>query len=87
MFNIDQKDYIVKLSNGKVINFFYQNGSGIHLRVLNNKGGWSDSEIVVSDTLPSFNLCTSSDDSIFLIYQNSRGDILYSVYSGDNMNP
>lgn len=87
MFNIDQKDYIVRLSTGKVINFFYQNGSGIHFRVLNNNGSWSDPVIAVSDTLPSFSLCTCSDDSIYLIYQNTRGDILYSLYSGDNMSP
>ncbi len=87
MFNIDQKDYIVRLSNGKVINFFYQNGSGIHLRVLDNNGNWSDSVIAVSDTLPSFSLCTCLDDSIYLIYQNLMGDILYRVYSGDSMGP
>ncbi len=87
MFNIDQKDYIIRLSNGKVINFFYQNGSGIYSRVLNNNGSWADSKIAICDTLPSFNLCTCLDDSIYLIYQNSRGDILYSVYSGDNISP
>jgi hypothetical protein len=85
MFNIDQKDYIVKLSSGKTINFFYQSGVGIYSRILTNEGAWTEPQALIKDAMPSFSLCINSNDTVYILFQNTRGDILYSTYAGDKI--
>ena len=83
MFDIARKQYIVRRSGDRVINFFYKENSGICLSVLDKNNLWQAPLTVIKDVMPDYSICLDGKDRIHILCQNREGGIVHMV-SGDN---
>ncbi len=86
MFEHNKKQYIFKLSNGRTINIFYKENSGIYISTLNKRNLWTEAAPLVKDTMPGFSADMDKTDNIYIAFQDRHGNIVRGSYSGDNWN-
>ncbi|MCX7922807.1 MAG: hypothetical protein N3B21_12480 [Clostridia bacterium] len=77
MFDVNDRQYIVKLSSGKITNIFYKDGAGAYLRSLDKGDTWLTPVHITKDIMPNFDVCVDSTDNIHILYQNTKGNIGY----------
>ncbi|HHW32268.1 MAG TPA: hypothetical protein GXX20_11465 [Clostridiaceae bacterium] len=83
MYDINRKHYIIKLSNGKIINIFYKDNAGILLSVLNKRNQWTEPLVLLKNCHPDFSACVDDNDNIHVLCQDNNGNIMY-IYSNNN---
>lgn len=86
MFEHNKKQYIFKLSNGRTVNIFYKENSGIYISALNKRNLWTEAAPLVKDAMPGFSADMDKKDNIYIAFQDRHGNIVRGSYSGDNWN-
>lgn len=86
MFEHNKKQYIFKLSNGRTVNIFYKENSGIYISTLNKRNLWTEATPLVRDAMPGFSADMDKNDKIYIVFQDQHGNIVRGSYSGDNWN-
>jgi hypothetical protein len=86
MYDINNKQYIIKQGSGKITNVLYKSNSGAYSSSLNKKGFWNEAVLVTKDILPGFNICTDDSDKIHILCQDRQGNIKYMNYENEKWN-
>ena len=81
MYDFNQKHYIFKFSNGKVLNIFYREKFGIYMSALNQRNLWSEPAVLIRDCHSNFSACLDENDIVHLLYQDKYGNILETLYT------
>lgn len=77
MYDINQRQYIISLSSGKVMNFFHKENNGICYSVFSKRGNWLEPSLILRDALPNFSLCLDQSENIHILYQDRQGNIMH----------
>ena len=86
MFDVNNKQYILNLSTGRKVYFYYSQGSGILMRWQSEDGKWQEPVPVAKNGLGGFSACLDKDNGIHVLYQDFNGNIIYMNYSGGAWN-
>lgn len=87
MYDIRKGQYIVKLSTGKVLNFYHEERLGLVYSVLGRRGNWMDPVAAARGSVPGFSIEIDSSDTIHIFYQNREGHLLYTNSHSDKWIP
>ncbi|RCX10503.1 hypothetical protein DFR58_1282 [Anaerobacterium chartisolvens] len=82
MFEINNKQYILKSSAQKTIDIFYKSGMGLCTGALSETGSRLKPSVLLEDAAPGFAACIDQDDIIHIICPARDGSIMY-IYSED----
>lgn len=85
MYSLDNKQYILKLSNERIYNIYYDNRKGICYSTLNKRNNWSESVSLQPKAHKLFYADIDSVDNIYLLFQDLKGNIFISVLSNSSM--
>lgn len=85
MYDIEKKQYILKLATGKIINIFYKEGSGIYISSLSKKNYWLEAIPLARDTSPYFSVDLDAQDNVYILFQDKHGNILRGRYNSENV--
>jgi hypothetical protein len=84
MFDITNKDYIIKLSTGRVINIYYRSNSGIYYRVLDKKNKWQEPMLAIKTLSTDFDVCIDATDNIHIIAKDRPGNVVHLLFNNGN---
>ena len=81
MYDRFKNQYIFKLSNGKTINYYFKENTGICASSINRRNLWSDSVILAKDSFRGFSADIDNNDKINILYQDTKGNLYAIRYS------
>jgi hypothetical protein len=81
MYDRFKNQFIFKMTNGKVINYYFKENSGICASSINRRNLWSDSVILAKDSIRGFSADIDKNDKISLLYQDSIGNLYVVRYA------
>lgn len=80
MYDRFKNQFIFKMSNGKIINYYFKENSGICASSINRRNLWSDSAILARDSTKGFSADLDKNDKISLLYQDTKGNLYIVRY-------
>lgn len=83
MYKIDEKQYIFNQSNGKILNIYYKENTGLCMSLLSGKKNWMAPELITRNVLRGFSACMDDVDKIHIICNDKDGNILYITNKSD----
>lgn len=78
MYDIKNKQYILKTSNGRVWNIFYDDKLGLCYSILTKRNTWADPISLKKDVHQCFYCDIDREDKIHIVFQDYHGNIFYS---------
>lgn len=75
MYDRFKNQYIFKMANGKIINYFFKENTGICTSSINRRNLWSDSTVLARDSTRGFSADIDKNDRINLVYQDTKGNL------------
>ena len=85
MYSLENKQYILKQSNERIYNLYYDNRKGICYSILNKRNNWSESVSIQPKAHKLFYADIDSADNIHLLFQDLKGNIYISVLNNSSM--
>ncbi|MDD4493362.1 MAG: hypothetical protein PHV32_03295 [Eubacteriales bacterium] len=80
MFDLGNIQYLLTMSDGRQLNVFYNDNSGICLSSTGWKRRWSPPKSIVKSSLPFYSTSVDEKDSLHIFHQDTRGDLWHLVY-------
>lgn len=81
MYDRFKNQYIIRLSGGKVINFYYKENIGLCATILNKRNMWTESTVLAKDCQRSFSADIDNGDIVHILYQDSKSNLSEILYS------
>lgn len=78
-------NYIFKLKNGYTYHFYYEKANKLQFKKLLSDNTWSKPSSLLTDTTESISMVADFNDSFHIIYQNTSGSIIYSIFDTSNL--
>jgi hypothetical protein len=80
MYNINRRQYILKMSSGRYINIFFKPNAGLCCSELTANNAWTSPSIILKNALPGFSACLDTSDNIHLLCQDENSNLVYIRY-------
>lgn len=79
MYNPKSKQFVLKDSEGKLWNFYYDNSQGICYSIFSKRMAWSEPRIMQPEAYDQFYVEIDEKDCFHLVYQDKKGNIIYCL--------
>ena len=85
MYDSFNRQYVFKQSTGKVWNYYHDKVHGLCYSLFTRRNTWGDPASLQKNVSPPFFMDMDAADRFHILFQDSQGNIFYSLLDSENM--